>query len=158
MNVTIRHILVPLDFTAVSGRVVDLARAVAGPLDAKVHLLYVLEEPFTAAAPYQFHLPDTPARRESLYTRARAKLSIIAEQLHAEGVRTTIEVRSGSATEEIVKAALDYGADLIVMGTQGRRGLQHLLTGSVAEDVIRGASCPVMTIRAHGDTTAASAA
>ena len=158
MNITIRHILVPLDFTAVSGRVVDFARAVAGDLDAKVHLLHVLEEPFTATGPYEFHLPDTPARRERLYAQARAKLTSIADELRRQNVQATTEVRGGRATEEIVKAAIDYGADLIVMGTRGRRGLQLLLTGSVADDVIRGACCPVLTIRAARDATAASAA
>ena len=63
MNPTIRHILVPVDFSAVSGRVADFARTVAASVHAEVHLLHVLEQPFTTAAPYEFHLPDTPARR-----------------------------------------------------------------------------------------------
>ena len=158
MNATIRHILVPVDFTALSIRVGAFARTVGGSLNAEVHLLHILEEPFTSAAPYEFHLPDTPARRERLYTQARERLSTIAEELRANDVEATTEVRIGSATEEIVKAAIDYGADLIVMGTQGRRGLQHLLTGSVAEDVIRRARCPVLMVRGHGGASAATAA
>lgn len=70
-----------------------------------------LEKPFTSAAPYESHLPDTPARRERLYTQARARLSGIAEERKIDRVEATTEVRSGSATEEIVTAAIDYGAD-----------------------------------------------
>jgi nucleotide-binding universal stress UspA family protein len=158
MNVSIRHILVALDLTPAADRVLDCARAVAGAAGATAHLVHVLEEPFTTGGPYEFHLPDTPERRERRYTQVRAKLSGLAAQLQAASVHTTIEVRSGRATEEIEKAARDYGVDMIVMGTHARRGLQHLLIGSVAEEVIRGACCPVLTVRAHQDSVAASAA
>ena len=158
MNPTIRHILVPVDFSAVSGRVADFARTVAAGAFAEVHLLHVLEQPFTTAPPYEFHLPDTPARRERLYTQSRARLSGIADDLRVAGVESTIEVRTGSAAEEIVKAAIDYGADMIVMGTQGRLALQHLLNGSVSEEVVRRACCPVLLVRGHGAASVASAA
>ena len=158
MNVNIRHILAPLDLTPVSERVLDLARAVAAGPGAMVHLLHVLEEPFTTAGPYEFHLPDTPERRERRYTQVRSRLSALAAQLEAADVHTTIEVRSGRAPEEIEKAARDYGADLIVMGTHARRGFHQLLIGSVAQDVIRGASCPVLTVRAPQQSVGASAA
>jgi universal stress protein A len=58
-----------------------------------------------------------------------------------------VEVRLGTATDQIVGAAVDYGSDLVVMGTHGRTGLEHLLLGSVAEQVIRLAPCPVLTVR-----------
>ena len=118
----------------------------------------MLEQPFTTAGPYEFHLPDTPARRERLYTQSRARLSGIADELRVADVKSTIEVRTGSAADEIVKAAIDYGADLIVMGTQGRRALQHLLNGSVSEGVVRRSCCPVLLVREHGAASVANAA
>ena len=158
MNNTIRHILVPLDLTEASGRIVDFARTVAGGLSADVHLVHVLEEPYTSAGPYGRPLPDTPERRERLYAGARARLMEIAGEIDHRGAQTTVEMRSGAAVEEIVKAAIDYGTDLIVMGTHGRGGLHHLLNGGVAAEVIRHAPCPVLAIRDHGGAIAASAA
>ena len=151
---TIRHILVPIDFSAHSTRVVDFARTVAEGVHAEVHLVHILEEPYRSAGPYEFRLPDTPARRDRLYAHARSELTQFADEMRVKDIRTTLEVRSGNVTEEIVKAAMDYGADLIVMGTQGRTGIHHLLAGSVAEDVIRRARCPVLAIRAHAGVVA----
>ena len=158
MNMTVRHILVPIDFKACSSRIVDFARTVAGGLNAQIHLVHVLEEPYTSAGPYEFHLPDTPDRRERLYAQACGRLTRLADEMRVKDIRTTVEVRGGSAPDEIVKAAVDYGADLIVMGTHGRSGLHHLLTGSVAEHVIRRAPCPVLAIRDRDAAIDASAA
>jgi nucleotide-binding universal stress UspA family protein len=158
VNTTIRHILVPIDLSDASGRIVDFARTVSGGASADVHLVHVLEEPFTATGPYEWHVADTPARRERLYERARLSLLKTAGQLREAGVRTTVEVRSGAAVEEVVKAAVDYGAELIVMGTHGRGGLHQFLTGGVAAEVIRRAPCPVLVVRNHGGAIAASAA
>ncbi len=57
------------------------------------------------------------------------------------------DVATGSPAETIVRIAQERGADLIVMGTQGRTGLSHVLLGSVAEKVVRLAPCPVLTVR-----------
>ena len=60
------------------------------------------------------------------------------------------EVRTGSIDEAITSAVTAYGVDLIVMATHGRSGVPHLLFGSVAEQVIRTASCPVLVMRDSG--------
>lgn len=65
----------------------------------------------------------------------------------AEGVPVRWALQTGVPFEEIVKAAEKEGADMIVMGTHGRSGLNRLLLGSVAERVIRLAPCPVLTVR-----------
>jgi Universal stress protein family len=84
---------------------------------------------------------------------ARSKLAVISPTFEAIRVPATTEVRGGAAGSEIVKAAVDYGADLIVMTTHGRSGLPHLVLGSVAEHVIRHARCPVLAIRANETET-----
>jgi universal stress protein A len=58
-------------------------------------------------------------------------------------------VCGGQPAAAIVEAAADRAVDLIVIGTHGRRGMAHLLLGSVAEYVVRSASCPVLTVRGH---------
>ena len=60
-----------------------------------------------------------------------------------------IAVRPGRPATEIVEAARELAADLIVIATHGRTGLQHVLLGSVAENVVRHAPCPVLTVREH---------
>ena len=62
-----------------------------------------------------------------------------------------VQVTTGDPADAIVSEAAQLGADLIVMGTHGRTGLQHVLLGSVAEKVVRHASCPVLTIRLRSD-------
>ena len=157
MNITIRHVLVPVDFGPRSAKVVDFARAMGSSLHAAVHLVHVLEQPFMTAGPYEFHLPDTPARRERLYAQARAHLSLMAEDLRLNGLVATSEIRIGRASDEIVKAAVDYGADLIVIGRAERGGLQQLLAGGMAEQVSRRVECPVLTVGCHGGAKMAAA-
>jgi nucleotide-binding universal stress UspA family protein len=156
MNKTIRHILVPIDFSARSTRVMDYARVVASSLGAEAHLVHAIEEPFTSAASYRA-LPDTPARRERLYEQTRVRLSQLANTLRLSGVETTVEVRFGDAVEEIVKAAVDYGADLVVIGSQGRSAMQQLLAGGVSDQVIRRAPCPVLAVRQDSGGIASAA-
>jgi nucleotide-binding universal stress UspA family protein len=69
-------------------------------------------------------------------------------QPSAPGVRMDCRVAKGVAAEAIVDAAQDTPCDLIVMGTHGRTGLGRAFMGSVAEQVLRTASCPVITVRA----------
>jgi nucleotide-binding universal stress UspA family protein len=78
----------------------------------------------------------------------RDELAKLRQQLGCAQI--TIEARSGDIDEEITNAVIAYGADLIVMATHGRSGVPHLLFGSVAERVIRTASCPVLVMRDSG--------
>jgi nucleotide-binding universal stress UspA family protein len=156
MKPTIQHILVPTDFSDASSHAVSYAAALASSLHARVHLVHVLEEPLLTPGPYEYPLPDMPARRERLYQQALADLSEVASTFGGDVVVTS-EVRGGAATDAILNAAVDYGADLIVMGTHGRTGLLHLLAGSVAERVTRLARCPVLAVRPQPDAAHAAA-
>ena len=156
----ISHILVPTDFSASSEQAIAFAGKLGRDLAAVIHLIHVMEEPFVTPGSYQIHLPDTPARREARYAQARRWLGRTANVWNDMGIRTTTEVRSGRPVDEILKASIDYGTDIIVMGTHGRSGLAHLLAGSVAEAVLRTAGCPVLTVREQpaADTRAGAAA
>ena len=85
--------------------------------------------------------------RERAVDQANAEM---AKRLNAdewEYFRGTRALVTGLTAKEIVKYAADHGVALIVMGTHGRRGVAHLLLGSVAEHVVRTAPCPVLTVR-----------
>jgi nucleotide-binding universal stress UspA family protein len=74
-------------------------------------------------------------------------LDLELEKVREAGVEAEGEVREGLPSDAIVAAAQQWGADLIVMGTRGHTGLEHVLLGSVAERTLHKAPCPVMTVR-----------
>jgi universal stress protein A len=149
MDTHIHSIVVPTDFSRPSEQAVEYAGALATSLGATVHLVHVLDSPLSPEMAWATPASEAVALYERLYREGRAKLANLAAILTKWGVTGTTEVRTGLPSEEIVHAAVDYGADLIVMTTHGRTGLSHLLLGSVAEDVIRHARCPVLAVRAH---------
>lgn len=137
----IRNILVPVDFSANAEYALDYACELAGKLDATIHLVNAL-----GAA-----LPElTVSLSEHVITTARDANRASLEQLVAARGRTRFGKRSvvsGDPRDAILAAAEDVGADLIVMGTHGRRGISRFVIGSVAENVVRRALCPVLTVR-----------
>jgi nucleotide-binding universal stress UspA family protein len=148
MTSTIRKILLPTDFSAPSERAVGYAATLAKSLGASVHLVHVLENPSMVGSAW--HAADMTSVREQRYHDGRAKLAAVASTLHRPADLVSVEVRTGLAADEIVDAAIDYGCDLIVMATHGRSGLPHLVLGSVTEEVIRRAPCPVLAVRQSG--------
>ena len=82
----------------------------------------------------------------------------LAQLVSSDAERVSTEVRTGDPTKQILDAARDHGADLIIMGTHGRTGVTHVVMGSVAERVLRQASCPVLTLRAATVTNVAQVA
>jgi universal stress protein A len=146
----IQKIVVPVDFSESCERATAYAWALARRLGASMHLIHVLHEPGLVDAPIEFYAVDRSALRERLYQDARVRLAQVVEELEPDINQVTSEVRTGPTIEGITSAAVDYGADLVIMGTHGRSGLSHLLLGSVAEGVIRTARCPVLVVRDSG--------
>jgi universal stress protein A len=146
MTPNIRKIVVPTDFSPRSDAALDYAVALAAALKAAVHLVHVVEEPFVRGE-WELYIRDAQEIRDQLEADARSRLAAAAGRVETPGVPVSTEIRHGSAFEGIIYEAKAIEADLIVMGTHGRRGLSHLMLGSVAERVIRGAHCPVLAVR-----------
>ena len=138
------RILVPTDFSTGSRFAVDYAVALAQRLGASVHLVHVIEDPSVAGMFTEAYI-DLALLRKERRCDARHRMNGLLGQLHA--ARITDEIASGLVAQTIVGIAADRGAGLIVMGTHGRTGLAHVLVGSVAEQVMRTAACPVLTVR-----------
>ena len=132
---TIRKIVVPTDFSPRSDAAVDYAVALATALGAPVHLVHVVEEPFLGGE-WEMYIRNPQEIREQLDADARARLAATAGRLETLSIPVSTGIRHGSAFEGIVHEAKAVSADLIVMGTHGRRGVSHLMLGSVAERVI----------------------
>ena len=93
---------------------------------------------------YVFSVPEY---EQSLRSEAERRLQTLVQQLTAKGVRSRALVGHGDAANEIIRIAEQERADLIVIATYGRTGWRRFAFGSVAEKVVRLASCPVLTIR-----------
>jgi nucleotide-binding universal stress UspA family protein len=143
----IHRILVPIDFSEHSDRALELAIGLAKTLGAELHLLhcYQLFPTGAAAASYDVMIPESYERaiRES----ATASLSRWREKASAQGILAEKHIRADIPANGIVALAEELPADLIVMGTRGLTGFQHVLLGSVAERTVRLAPCPVMTVK-----------
>lgn len=137
-------ILVPIDFSAHAERALDYACELASKVGATVRLVHAV-----AAPPVGLQVALSEEILENLVTEHREALDkLVAARrgsVTASFGEATVEV--GDPRDTIVRTAEAVKADLIVMGTHGRRGLSRVVMGSVAEDVIRHAPCPVLVVR-----------
>ncbi|MFI5376610.1 MAG: universal stress protein [Candidatus Rokuibacteriota bacterium] len=140
------RIIVPTDFSSCSEDAWRLAQRLAGMSGAELVLTHVLTEaPLFREGP--FIMPKVREVFEAARSFADAALEEWAAKARAEGLSARAALRSGVAYQEIVTLAVDERADLIVIGTHGRGGIDRALLGSVADRVIRLAPCPVLTVR-----------
>ncbi len=144
-------ILMATDFGPESHVALRSCAALARQLGASIHLLHVATDPMTSLSAPELYGIDWTQLRDDIVAHARESLGALTASLPDVLIRT--EVAVGSPAEAITNRATDLGADLIVVGTHAREGVSHLLIGSVAERVIRLATCPVMTVRASGATS-----
>ena len=142
---TFQRILFPTDFSSIAEHAFGYALGIAREFGARLFILHVINEQADLRGFYLPHLA---------YERVEADITEAARRMMDE-FRAGIagydnhegEVVSGVPYAEILKAADEHDADLIVMGTHGLTGVEHLLFGSTAERVLRHAKCPVMTVR-----------
>jgi universal stress protein A len=145
-----KTILVPHDFSASANHAAALARDVAKVHGARLVLLHVVELPYQVTPDTVIVTDQTGAPmniREYAVTTAEAHLADLVARLTKDGVAASSVVRVGNAVDEVLRYADEQHADLIAMGTHGRTGLAHVIVGSVAERVVRGAKMPVLTAR-----------
>jgi nucleotide-binding universal stress UspA family protein len=138
----IRTILHPTDFSEQAQHAFAMSCSLARDHGARLIVLYV-RAPTVAA--YGEIGPIVP---EPVWTPADVKAGLSALHLPDPGVAVEYRVGEGDPAAEINRLASEVKANLIVMGTHGRTGLGRLLTGSVAEAVLRRAPCPVLTLKA----------
>jgi nucleotide-binding universal stress UspA family protein len=137
-------VLVPLAFESASDVALETAAAVAEGRGARLVALHVVE-PVEFPAPYG--LTVEPFSRSDLGERVERALRQWVEALDGAPVPTHPEIRRGDVPTEILAAAAEHGAGLVVQASHGRRGPARWLLGSVAEAVARRAPCPVLTLR-----------
>ena len=130
-----QHVLVATDGRDGTRRAVEHGVTIAERFDATLHALSVRVE-----GPY-----DSP---EAAQRAAEGAISTVEAEAADAGVDVDTEIRAGTPHEEILAYADETDVDMIVVGTQGRSGLDRVIVGSVAEQVVRNADVPVVTVRA----------
>jgi nucleotide-binding universal stress UspA family protein len=141
-----KRILCPVDFSETSRAAMETAIELAGRFDGELVLVHAYPIP-------GYTFPDGSAvasarMLQELADEAARHLEEWRQMALAAGARrVTVEKAVGDPAAEIVRAAEELKADLVVMGTHGRTGIEHALMGSIAERVVRRAKCPVLTVR-----------
>ena len=140
------RILVPTDFSDASDAALAYGKMLAERFGASLHVVHVIEQPVIAGG-LDIYATELPRILEAAQREAETRLSRLLTDTERDQFRASTEVTDGPTARTIVAIAERDGADLIVMGTHGRGGVAQLLLGSVAEKVVRMASCPVLTLR-----------
>jgi universal stress protein A len=146
----IKSILVPVDFSESSRQALAYAAELAGRFGAKLDLVHVWDVPPYIPPEALVGVPGSDARSLGQLARDHAREEmdkLIAEHAGQLPLGEAL-LESGDPARIIIEVAEQRASDLIVIGTHGRTGLSHLLIGSVAEKVVRRATCPVLTVRA----------
>ncbi|MEO8180207.1 MAG: universal stress protein [Deltaproteobacteria bacterium] len=151
-----KQILIPVDFSTHSTAAVLLGADVATRFQSSVTLLHV-HDPLPYALPPEYEIYSPEQRKRIL---AELEKGLVAAKRRAEtagALSVQTQLIEGTPSRAIAEFAATKHFDLIVIGTHGRRGLQHALLGSVAERVVRTAPCPVLTVRSPEDPASEAA-
>jgi len=145
-SVDVRNVLVPVDFSENAEAAAQYASDLAQTFGAKLHLMHVIEP-----ASFVNDLSNVPftLSDKQLEATAMTDLEALSTRFIDPGVQASWVVKRGKGYLEIVKAAKELKADMIVISTHGYTGLKHTIMGSTAERVVRHAPCPVLVLRAE---------
>jgi len=145
----IKTILFPTDFSQGARAAMDHAISLARDYNARLILLYVIQDISIA----EWYIPSSLSVAdlvEDMQKSAWKEMDKWAEEVSTRVKDVEKMVVRGVPFAEIIKTARDKNADMIVIGTHGRTGIDHILFGSTAEKVVRKAACPVLTVRIAG--------
>ncbi len=139
----VTRVLCPVDFSDASRHALDHAVMIAGWFRSHLTIMHVRHPAFVAEPPILFAESADADTLDDVATRLETWLGPV----RAAGITCDVlAVDGNNPAARIVEAVAHVGADLVVMGTHGRRGFERLLLGSVAERVVRTAPCPVVTV------------
>jgi len=143
----IERIIVPIDFSGHSKNALQYAVSFAKQFKSELILIYVVE-PAIYPADFSFGQVAIPNMENEMVERGKQELEQLVQTHIAGALQARTMVRTGKPFLEIIDAATEENADLIIIATHGHTGMEHLLFGGTAEKVVRKAHCPVLTVRA----------
>lgn len=143
-----KRILFPVDFSESSAKIVPYVQTVAKKFDSEIHILFVARilDYFTGI---YVPAPSITTMEKDIIDGAEKRLYEFMDEHLRAFANTKTAVVAGDASEEIIKYIEDRHIDLVIMGTHGRKGLDKVIFGSVAERVVKTAPVPVMVVNPH---------
>ncbi len=140
------HILVPTDFSAPSNHALEYAETLAKAFNATLHLAHVIQE-----IEYTEEWGNVYTKLKEIGDlvegQSREKISAIQANLKAKGIASECVIAHGRPDVFLAEYAEKHGISLIVIGTSGKRGVEHFILGSTTERLLRSAPCPVLAVR-----------
>lgn len=147
-KVNLKKIIVPQDFSDYSLNALKYAVTFAELFGAELIVVHVVE-PIVYPADFSFGQVSIPAMEEEIKKHSTEQLNELIKREIPVNVKAVPVIRVGKPFVEIIKTATEENADLIVISSHGRTGMEHVLFGSTADKVVRKAPCPVLTVRPH---------
>ncbi len=147
---TVHKILFPVDLTEDSRAILPWVMTLAKKFDSAVHVLFVTQDLAEFSTFYVPHV-NIKSFQEEVMKSAQQKLKEVVKESFKDFHKVDSAVAVGAPAEKILEAAKHQKADLIVMGTHGRKGIERTLFGSVADKVVRDAPCPVLCVHPGKD-------
>lgn len=142
----VKRVLVPIDFSEHSKNALQYAISFARQFSSELILVYVVE-PAIYPADFSFGQVALPSIENELRERGKQELDQLVKVHIGTSLPARTMIRTGKPYLEIVTAAAEENADLIIIATHGHGGMEHLLFGGTAERVVRKAPCPVLMVR-----------
>ena len=140
----IKKVLVPVDFSENSKKILEAAGYFSGKCQAKLHVVFVVQSFDDYSGFFVPHMPVAKFEEEMVEAAEEKMKSFLVGQENIEA-----KVLVGDVDEEIIRHTEESGMDLIVMGTHGYKGIEKVMFGSVAEKIVRSSPCPVLTINPY---------
>ena len=140
----IKKILVPVDFSENSKKILGSASDIAEKFGAALSVVFVVQSFDDYSGFFVPHMPVAQFEEEMVQGAEQKMASFLSDYAGLES-----KVLVGDVGEEVVRHAEDAGIDMIIMGTHGYRGIEKVMFGSVAEKVVKTAPCPVLTINPY---------
>ena len=142
-----KKILFPTDFSETSEEAAKYAVSYGKEFGAKVYVLHIVNERIISEGLNLPRLVSVADLEEEMTKEAKKRLQVLIPKEEAEGLDMETVIVRGEPFLEIIRFAKEKDIDLIIIGTHGRSGFEHIIFGSTAEKVVRKAPCPVLSVR-----------
>ena len=145
-----KKILFPVDLSESSAKIVPYVQSVAKKFDAKIHILFVARV-FDYFTGIYVPVPSITTMGKDIIDGAEKRLYEFLDEHFSAFPNTKTAVVAGDASEEIIKYIEEQHIDLVIMGTHGRKGMDKIIFGSVADRIVKTAPVPVMVVNPYQD-------